>query len=267
MTTHLTLDQAAKLITDGMTVALGGMTLYRRPAAFCLALLRREIRPRDLTLLGFTHGIDADWLVGGGCIAVVRSCYFGLESFGLAPMFTDMATKGAVKVLEETEASIGCGLRAQMSGIGFMPSAAWLGTDLPSLRPDVKTVIDPYTGEILMAFPAIKVDVVVLHALEADDYGNVAINNNTAIDLELAAVAKTVIVTYERRVPELFKSADRLIIPSPVPNVLVHAPRGAWPTSCYPDYPMDGAAILDYMDACSAGNFEGYIGRAGQTNI
>jgi len=220
-----------------------------------------------LTLLGFTHGIDADWLVGGGCIAVVRSCYFGLESFGLAPMFTDMATKGAVKVLEETEASIGCGLRAQMSGIGFMPSAAWLGTDLPSLRPDVKTVIDPYTGEILMAFPAIKVDVVVLHALEADDYGNVAINNNTAIDLELAAVAKTVIVTYERRVPELFKSADRLIIPSPVPNVLVHAPRGAWPTSCYPDYPMDGAAILDYMDACSAGNFEGYIGRAGQTNI
>jgi glutaconate CoA-transferase subunit A len=264
MTTHLTLDQAAALITDGMTLALGGMTLYRRPTAFCLALLRREIRPKNLTLLGFTHGIDADWLVGGGCIGVVRSCYFGLESFGLAPMFTDKATKGEVNVLEETEASIGSGLRAQMGGIGFMPSAAWIGTDLPSLRPDVKTVIDPYSGETLMAFPAIPVDVAVLHALEADDYGNVAINNNTAIDIELVAVAKTVIVTYERRVPELVKHADKLIIPSPVPNVLVHAPRGAWPTSCYPDYPMDGEAILDYMDACSSGDFESYIAKVGQ---
>ncbi|MCU0463523.1 MAG: CoA transferase subunit A [Anaerolineae bacterium] len=264
MTNHHTLDQAAALITDGMTVALGGMTLYRRPAAFCLALLRRAVRPRDLTLLGFTHGIDADWLVGGGCVSTVRTCYFGLEAFGLAPMFTEMATKGAVTVLEETEASIGGGLRAQMGGVGFMPSVAWLGTDLPALRPDVKTITDPYTGETLMAFPAIPVDVAVIHALEADDYGNVSINQNTAIDVELVATAKTVIITYERRVAELVKSADRLIIPSPVPDVLVHAPRGAWPTSCHPDYPLDGAAIMDYMDACASGDFEGYIGRVGE---
>jgi glutaconate CoA-transferase subunit A len=259
MSTQLSLSAAATLIEDGMTVALGGMTLYRRPAAFCLALLARTPRPRNLCLLGFTHGIDADWLVGGGCVDTVRSCYFGLESFGLAPMFTAQATIGQLTVLEETEASIGSGLRARMAGIGFMPSSAWIGTDLPALRPDIHTITDPYTGETLMAFPAIPVDVAVIHALEADDYGNVSINHNTAIDLELAAVARTVIVTYERRVPELHKSADRLILPAPVPDVLVHAPRGAWPTSCHPFYPMDGAAVLAYVEACTAGAFEPYI--------
>jgi glutaconate CoA-transferase subunit A len=267
MTTHLTLAEAADLLTDGMTVALGGMTLYRRPTAFCRAVLMRPRRPQRLTLLGFTHGIDADWLIGGGCVSVVRSCYVGLESFGLAPMFTQRASTDALTVLEETEASLGCGLRAQMAGIGFMPSMAWLGTDLPTLRPDVKTITDPYTGETLMAFPAIPVDVAVLHALEADDYGNVSLNHNTAIDLELAAVARTVIVTYERRVPELHKTADRLIIPSPVPSVLVHAPQGAWPTSCAPLYPLDGEAILAYLDACAEGDFEGYLRQLDRLNV
>jgi acyl CoA:acetate/3-ketoacid CoA transferase alpha subunit len=52
----LTLPEAAALVTDGATLALGGMTVYRRPMAFVLALLRRQPRPRDLTLLCFTAG-------------------------------------------------------------------------------------------------------------------------------------------------------------------------------------------------------------------
>ncbi len=55
-------------------------------------------------------------------------------------------------------------LRAQMASVGFMPGQGWIGTDLPRLRPDVHTVIDPYSGEELMAFPAIHPDVAVIHA-------------------------------------------------------------------------------------------------------
>jgi hypothetical protein len=43
--------------------------------------------------------------------------------------------------------------------------------------------------------------------------------------------------------------------------VVVEAPRGAWPTSCYPEYGLDGDAILDYLDACAAGEFEPYVAR------
>src|SRR5512137_1777544 len=137
----ITLDEAATLVTSGSMLALGGMTLYRRPMAFTRALLNRHRQtgePRDLTLLAFTAGLESDLLLGAGMVSRVRSCYFGLEIFGLAPMFTYLASRGEIEIIEETEASISFGLRAQMAGIGFMPGRAWMGTDLPHLRPDVR---------------------------------------------------------------------------------------------------------------------------------
>src|SRR5690606_40621859 len=229
---NISLFQAAALIQDSQTIALGGMTVYRRPVAFVRELLRRETRPQDLTLLCFTAGFESDLLVGASCVGTVRSVYFGLESFGLAPMFTEAAQKGSIHIMEETEASIVMGLRAQMAGVGFMPSQAWIGTDLPKLRPDVKTIIDPYSGEELMAFPAIKCDVAVLHGLEGDADGNVKLNNNLGVDMELVYIADTVIVTVERIVEKCERSTDGLLIPSPGITYIAHAPRGAYPTSC-----------------------------------
>jgi glutaconate CoA-transferase, subunit A len=255
----LTLAEAAALVPDGARLALGGMTIYRRPVAFALELLRRNTRPRDLTLVNFTAGYESDLLVGGGCVSTVRSVYFGLESFGLAPMFTEMAASGALRVVEETEASIVMGLRAQTAGVGFMPSHAWIGTDLPRLRPDVKTITDPYTGETLMAFPAIPLDVTVLHGLEADPFGTVRLNNNMGIDLELIYAADLVVATVERLVDEVERSLDSVLVPAPGIDVIIHAPHGAWPTSCYPNYPVAGGELLRYVEACSAGNFAGYL--------
>jgi len=255
----MTLQEAADFVQDGMTIALGGMTVYRRPVAFVKALLRRDPRPRDLTLLCFTAGYESDLLVGAGCVKTVRSVYFGLEAFGFAPMFTEWANAGRLKIMEETEASFAAGLRATMAGISFMPSNAWIGTDLPMLRPDVKTIVDPYTGETLMAFPAMPCDVAVLHALEGDKYGAVKFNNNLGVDIELACSAQTVIVTVERIVEQVERSTDGMVLPEPGAMVLTHAPRGAYPTSCYPDYPIGGGELLRYIDACNAGEFETYL--------
>lgn len=251
--------RAASLIPDGCTLALGGMTVYRRPVAFVFELLRRDQRPKDLTLLCFTAGYESDLLVGARCVDTVRSCYFGLESFGLAPMFTEAAQKGTIRILEETEASLAMGMRAKMAGVGFMPSAAWIGTDLPTLRLDVKTVADPYTGEELMAFPAIHCDVAVLHGLEGDYHGNIKLNNNLGVDMELVYLAEMVIVTVERVVERVEKSLDGIIVPAPGATFLAHSPRGAWPTSCYPEYPVAGEEFLRYVDACNGGRFEEYL--------
>lgn len=259
MVEFLSLSEAAQLIPDGCTLALGGMTLYRRPVAFVRALLQRDPRPKDLNLLCFTAGFESDLLVGAGCVAKSRSCYFGLQEFGFAPMFTEKANRGEIEIIEETEASLVLGLRAATAGIGFMPSHAWIGTDVPMLRPDVKTISDPYTGENLMAFPATPVDVAVIHALEADHEGNVKLNNNLGIDMELVYAAQTVIVTTERIVEQVKKSADGVIIPAPGANVIVETPRGAWPTSCYPLYPIGGGELLRYVEMCNAGEFEAYL--------
>lgn len=253
---RLSLAEAASLVRPGDTLALGGNMLYRRPVAFVYELLRRSDLPTDLTLLAFTASYESDLLVGAGCVARTRTCYFGLEAFGFAPKFTEAANRGTIEVIEETEASLAFGIRARMAGVGFMPSQAWLGTDLLALRSDVKTISDPYSGEELVAFPAIGCDVAVIHALVADRRGNTRLNKNLGIDPELPLVASQVIVTAEEVVDALTEDVDLI---GPLVTAVVHAPRGAWPTSCYPSYPVGGAELLRYSEACAGGSFEAYL--------
>ncbi|MGD8730796.1 MAG: CoA-transferase, partial [Anaerolineales bacterium] len=137
------LEEALDFLPDsGFTLAFGGVTLYRRPMAAALALLQSYTRtgtPTEITLMCITAGPESDILIQSGAISAVRTCYAGLEIFGLAPHFTQAVTNGSVHMIEETEASFAYGLRAALAGVGFMPSTAWQGTDLLKLRPDVKS--------------------------------------------------------------------------------------------------------------------------------
>lgn len=241
----ISFEQAAQQIPSDCLLALGGNTLYRRPVAFVKALLRRFVQtgqPKGLTLLAFTAGYESDLLVGSGMVSRIRSCYFGLEIFGLAPMFTYLANHGLLEIMEETEASLAFGLRAQMAGVGFMPGRGWIGTELPELRKDVKMVTDPYSGEHLMAFPAIQPDVAVIHALKADLDGNALIGENRGVDEELSLTSRQVFITAEEIVPRL----DKVDVIGPLVTGVIKSPRGALPTSCHPLYAMDGQAILSY---------------------
>jgi len=250
----MALSDAAALVRDGDTLALGGMTLYRRPVAFVRELLRQS--QRDLSLLCFTAGYESDLLVGAGRVRQVRTCYFGLESFGFAPMFSQAASDGALEIVEESEGSLAFGLRATLAGVGFMPGQAWLGTDLLRARPDVKVIADPYTGRPVVAFPALGCDVAVIHVLRADRAGNAVLGGNPAVDVELGLVAGRAILTAEEVVERLDGPVD---IAGPLVTAVAAAPGGAWPTSCYPLYPVDGNEILAYAEACAAGQFAAYL--------
>jgi glutaconate CoA-transferase subunit A len=253
------LNRALDLLPEGdFSIGFGGVTLYRRPMAFALACLARHKQsghPHQMTLINFTSGVESDILVGQGMISRVRTCYFGLEIFGLAPHFVSAAGAGEIEVIEETEASLAFGLRAAMAGVGFMPSTAWVGTDLPKLRPDVKSITDPYSREELTAFPAIHTDVAVIHALRADPHGNADIGTNLGVDRELALTSERVIITAEEIVPAL----DKADILGPLVDAVVHTPRGAWPTSCHPRYPLDGEAILAYSEQAGSDDYEALI--------
>lgn len=249
----ISLAEAVKLVKSRDTISLGGMNLYRRPVAFVRELLKTDVR--DLTLLNFTSSYESDLLIGAGRVKTLRTCYCGLESFGLAPMFTSHATSGELQLIEETEASIAFGLRATLAGVGFMPGQGWIGTDMLKARPDVKVIDDPYTGQPVVAFPAQRVDVAIIHTPLADRFGNARLRGNLAIDQELSLAAKTVIITTEEIVDDLDAPIELTGMST---TAVVHVPRGAWPTSCYPHYHLDGEEILRYIDACAGNQFANY---------
>ena len=251
------LPEAIKNVPRGVTLGLGGMILYRRPVAAVMEIIRQGIG--DLTLLGWTLGFEGDLLIGAGLVDVVRTSYFGLESFGLAPMFRSYVERGKVRVIEESESTLGFGFRAALQNVGFMPAKALIGTDILKVRPDLKLVTCPYTQETYPAMPAIKPDVTIVHALKADSFGNAVLFANLAADVELALLAQYTIITTEEVVDTAEIENQGADIIGKCVDAVVHVPGGALPTSCYPLYPIKGRAIVEYIEACQAGSFSDYL--------
>jgi glutaconate CoA-transferase subunit A len=253
---RMTWSEALSMLPEeDYSIGFGGVTLYRRPMAFSIQLahhLRGLRKIPSIELFCFTAGVESDLLVGAGVVHSVRTCYFGLEVFGFAPHFTNAVNKGEIKIIEESEASFAYGIRARLADVGFMPSPAWQGTDLFKVRPDVKSIEDPYSGELLTAFPALDCDVAVIHAIEADHRGNAQIGANQGIDRDLSFIAKQVFITAEKIVPAL----DRADIFGQNVTGVIEASKGAWPTSCHPLYPLDGEAILHFSESTEKENFE-----------
>ena len=118
-----------------------------------------------------------------------------------------------------------------------------------------KSSTNPYLpGEQIVAFPAIPWDVAVIHAVKADPSGNALLNTNLGLDVELSLGAPEVIITAEEIVDQFDGPVQ---IAGAAVSTVVHAPQGAWPTSCYPLYPMDGGEIIRYADEANAG-FDAY---------
>lgn len=249
------LEAVSGLVPSGARLALGGMTLYRRPVALVRELLRGETR--DLELVAFTGGYETDLLLGAGRVRRLRSCYVGLETFGLAPMFTAGAAAGGFELQEETEVTLALGLRAALGKVDFLPHPGVLGTDIPSVRPDLATVTAPGGGRPFLAVPPLHPEVAFLHAPCADRRGNVHLGGNLAVDRQLAALATTTVVSVERVVDDLGTfGAD--VMARHVTHV-VECPGGARPSSCWPEYPLTGTALVEYQVACAMGRFEDYL--------
>lgn len=252
-----TLSAAAASVADGQMVALGGMTLYRRPVAVAVELIRQG--RRDLTLLDYTGSYEGDIMIGAGCVACVRSCYFGMDVLGLAPMHRSAIEGGSLRVIEETEATVAFGLRAARAHVDFTPARILAQTDITEVRPDLHSVASPYTGQEYVAVPALVPDVAFVHALMCDDAGNAVLGSEYSLDVDLAAAARYTVISAERVVPRSEIEAHGADIVAGWVDAVVEAPRGAYPTSCQPEYDVDLLFLAAYVDACRAGEFSGFL--------
>ena len=243
------MEEAVGLVRDGDMLAVGGYTLYRKPMAFLRAFIRSG--RKDITVLSFAGSVDVDMLIGSGAVSTVRSCYVGMEYLGLAPNHRRCIENGTVRVIEESELTIGLGLKAALQRVPFMPVKQLLETDMLKVRNDIRIATCPLTSQRIVALPAIKPNVAVIHVTEADPFGNACFSGNICADRELAMVSDRVILTAENIVSteELKLSLQPVQICNFEVDAVVEAPWGAHPTSAYPYYTFDIWHLFDYLEA------------------
>ena len=247
-----TLGEALGAVRDGHRVALGGMTLYRRPVVAALALAAAG--RKSLEIVTLTGGIETDLLIGTGCVRRLRSCYTGLEVVGFAPHFTRRVQEGTLELVEETEYTLSYALQAATMRVPFLPMRGDLArTDILRVRPDLKAFACPLTGATLIAVPALPLDIAILHATAADHHGNCNLQGQLALDPHLPTAAAVTIVTAERIVStdELMAMRGGVQLAGLFVTHVVDLPGGSLPTSCFPDHRLDVAAVLDYADAAA----------------
>lgn len=252
-----TMEAALAGAGDGDLVALGGMTLFRRPVAAAAELVRRGLR--GLTLIDYTGGFEGDILIGAGCVAEVRSCYFGLDVLGLAPMHRRALAAGEIELADESEVTLALALRAARAHVDFMPARIFDGTEFPTPGSRFASVTSPFSGREYVAVPALTPDLAIVHASVADAAGNAFLGSDHGLDADLAAAARTTVITTERLVEtEELGGVDVDVLADSVDHVVL-APRGAHPTACLPGYDVDFAFLADYVESCADGGFGRFL--------
>jgi glutaconate CoA-transferase, subunit A len=244
------LEEAAAVIRDGMTLAVGGIHSNNSPMALVREIVRQA--PMQLRLVpNVSAGVPADLLIGAGLVATVVDCYIGLEDLGLARNFRRAVERGDLEVEEADEVYLIGGLMAGAADQPFyaLPKGHGALSDA-MLNPGFKTVRNPYTGDEAYLAPAIQPDVAIIHAAQADRFGNARLHGSVVGDYLLARASAHVIVSAEEIISpeEIVSEPQATTVPEFMVDAVVHSPYGAHPTSCHGVYLHDEPALIDYRD-------------------
>jgi glutaconate CoA-transferase subunit A len=135
--------------------------------------------------------------------------------------------------------------------VPFAPVRGLLGTDYMKVRPDFRVVPNPYDPkEPIVIVPAVAPDVAVFHGWKGDRHGNVVTSGTLDAKLIAQASRRTIATVEEIVDGDLTQEPHTgVLVPGIHVSAVVHAPRGAHPTSCEGRYPVDGAHVREYVEA------------------
>jgi glutaconate CoA-transferase subunit A len=143
----------------------------------------------------------------------------------------------------------------------FHPVLGFAGSDYEKVRADFRKVADPYTGKEIIVVPPIVPDWGVIHAIRADENGNVVCS---ALESDRLAIlsAKRTLVTVEAIVPSgaFVARPGEIFLSSLHIDLAVVAPRGAHPGACVNTYGIDRPHVETYLAASkSEEGFSAYL--------
>lgn len=247
----MTLEEAAELVHDGDTIAIGGFITTNKPCAFIRRLAK--LRRKHLTVIAGPSGPELDLMIAMDMVDRVFTPYCGAEALApVMPFFQHWAGR-RFKLEEIDNGTLVAMLRAQIEHLPYMPTNV-IGTSIPDLNSQVEVIEDPFTGRPLAVVRPVPIDVAIIHATRADRWGNVQHFGPMFIDHLLALAAKTVIVTVERLVPNATIRGNALLttLPSAFVDVIVEAPYGAHPGASHNFYRLDTERFRLFLDAARA---------------
>ncbi|MCO8302626.1 CoA transferase subunit A [Streptomyces sp. RKCA-744] len=249
----MTAEEAVGRIRSGMTVGIGGWGSRRKPMALVRALLRSDVT--DLTVVSF-GGPDVGLLAAAGKIRRLVAAFATLDSIPLEPHFRAARERGGIELTELDEAMMMWGLTAAVHRLPFLPVRAGLGSDVMTVNPGLRTVRSPYEdGEELVAVPALRLDVALVHLNRADARGNgQCLGPDPYFDDLFCEAAAEAYLSCERVVAtaEFAAGGPRtLLVRRHAVTGVIEAPGGAHFTSCAPDYGRDEAFQTAYAKAAA----------------
>ena len=222
-------DAVAATVHDGDSVAMEGFT-HLIPFAAGHELIRQQ--RRDLTLIRMTPDVIYDQLIGAGCASSLIFSWGGNPGVGSLHRFRDAVENGwpgPLQLEEHSHAGMANRYAAGAARLPFAVMRGYVGTDLVS-RTRVAAIKCPFTGEELVAVPALTPDVAIVHAQEADRHGNVQIWGIPGVQKEAVLAAQRSLVTVERVVDELVPRPGGVVIPGWAIEVVAEAPEGSRPS-------------------------------------
>src|SRR6516162_6949177 len=152
------IDEAIAPITNGCMLVVP-REVSGVPMAATRALIRRGVKQLYLLALP-TSSLQADLLIGAGCIETLETSAVSLGEFGPAPRFTAAVISGTVKLKDATCPALHAALQASEKGVPFMPLRGLLGSDILKYRDDWKVITSPFgDNDQIVLLPAIGSDV------------------------------------------------------------------------------------------------------------
>ena len=210
-----------------------------------------------------TAGLQADLLIGAGCVGEIETAGIALGEAGLAPRFTAAVKAGRLSTRDSTCPAIHAGLQAAEKGIPFIPLRGIIGSDLVGRRPDWRLGENPFAeGDPILLLPAIAPDVALFHVPVADRGGNVWIGRRREL-VTMAHASRQTFVTVERIQEESLMDGEASAagtLSALYVTAIAEAPRGAWPLGLAEHYATDDEHLAAYAAAArTEDGFRAYL--------
>ena len=232
----LPLEKAVKnIVVDGATIAFAGSG-GRASYSFAYELIRQHIQHLTFCSAG-TGAVILDLLAGAGVVDRAEIAFTLTNSRNVRRIIEGHRSR-RLAIEDYSNLAMSFRFMAAALDLPFMPIRSLRGSDIERRRGfvgdhKIKEVMSPFLSERVALVPPCSPDVVVMHAQEVDEDGNVRIVGPVGSDDWTLKAGKKVIITAEKLIDSKItrKDPNNSFFPGIRVDAVVIVPWGAHPSA------------------------------------